>query len=122
MLNKMTPPAQTRNGKFSGSPKNFRNLIRKTPKKTLKKFLGQPTFFATFLTRAWMCTSDTDILASELDTDLPDHFKRSSILALVGVGEGFKVVSQLVFDLRANNCLRSAAMRIKYENLNFHPL
>ena len=69
-----------------------------------------------------MCTSDTDILASELDTDLPDHFKRSSILALVGVGEGFKVVSQLVFDLRANNCLRSAAMRIKSENFNFCPL
>ena len=77
------------------------------------KFLGQPTFFATFLTRVWTRTSDADILASEIDTDLTEHIKRSSILALVGVDKGFKAVSQLVFNKRANNCLRSAAMRIQ---------
>ena len=91
-------------------------------KKKYKKFLGQPTFFATFLTRAWERTSDTDILASGIDTDLPDHTKRCSILALVGVGKGFEGVSQLVFELRANSCLRSAAMHVKSENFKFCPL
>ena len=50
---------------------------------------------------AWTCTPDTDILASEMDTDL--HLKRCSILALVGVDKGCRAVSQLVFDLRVNN-------------------
>ena len=53
------------------------------------------------------------------DTDFPDHIKRRSILALVGVGKGFRVVSQLFFDLRANNCLRSTALRIQFWKFGF---
>ena len=67
----------------------------------------------------WTRTSDADILASEIDTDLPDHNKRRSMLALMGIDKGLKVVSQLVLYLRANNCLRNAAMHVKLANLEF---